>query len=195
MNLSLLSDEAIIGKIVKGNHDLYEQIIQRYQSKLLKYAQYLIKDYHQASDVVQNTFIKAYVNLNSFNSQKKFSSWLYRIAHNEAMNIVKKHHRETPLLDHMDFESNIDLEDDLIKKELQRKTHQCLDQLNIIYKEPLALYFLQDKSYQEISDILRIPISTVSTRISRAKTYMKKYVKKNYKFNYFRFGSISYGQN
>jgi len=83
--------------------------------------------------------------------------------------------------DQIEYDSGIDLEDDLIKKELINHTHNCLNKMPILYREPLSLFFLDEKTYEEISDILRIPIGTVGTRISRAKKIMKKLCEKNRK--------------
>ena len=88
---------------------------------------------------------------------------------------LKKH---IPLYDDIDFDSGVNLEDDLIKQELKLHTNSCLQQMQEIYSEPLALYFLEGKSYEEISDILRIPIGTVGTRIYRAKVIMQKICQK-----------------
>lgn len=173
-----LSDEELINIIRKKDKEYFSIIIDRYEDKLLRYVFYLISNHPDSQDIVQNTFIKAYVNLNSFNTKKKFSSWIYRIAHNEAMNIVKKFTKEKPLEKEFDYDSGISLEDDLIKKELKSQAHNCLKKLDIIYREPLSLYFLEEKSYEEISDILRVPIGTVGTRINRAKVYMKKICQK-----------------
>ena len=73
------------------------------------------------------------------------------------------------------------LEEELIKKELQAHAHHCLRQMPLIYREVLSLYFLEERSYEEISDILRIPIGTVGTRINRAKVLMKKICQKTKK--------------
>lgn len=166
------SDEAIVDLVRNENKELYVYIVKRYEQKLLNYVQFLIHDSHKAKDVVQQTFIKAYINLNGFNSKKKFSSWLYRIAHNEAMNIVKKYRKEIPLIE--DYRNDEDTEEIFSKKEVQQHTHDCLDKMQIKYAEPLILYYFDDKSYDEISDILKLPMGTVATRLNRAKEMMKK---------------------
>jgi RNA polymerase sigma-70 factor (ECF subfamily) len=173
-NISKLSDEKVVLLVQKKDKELYAEIIRRYEKKLLGYANYLIFDENDAEDVVQNTFIKAYINLNSFKIDNKFSSWIYRITHNEAMNTLNKHKKPMKLDVNIDFDSGVDLEDEVIKKELRQSTQNCLKQMSIIYSEPLSLHFLEEKSYEEISDILRIPIGTVGTRINRAKSIMKK---------------------
>ncbi len=154
--------------------EFFAEIVSRYEAKLLRYAVYIIRDKAKAADAVQEAFIKAYVNLNGFDLKMKFSSWIYRIVHNQVINAINKNKREMPLFDNVDFRSDNDIEAELTEKEIKKTLDKCIGQIPIIYSEPLTLYFLDDKSYEEISDILRIPVNTVGTRISRAKVIMKK---------------------
>ena len=180
-NYQKLTDEELVGLVRDEDQELYRYLIDRYQAKLLRYAVYLTGDDDQAADVVQEAFIKAFVNLQSFNIKKKFSSWLYRITHNVAMNRLNRHQREVPILKDVDFASDLDLEDDFIKKELANLAKNCLAQMPIIYKEVLTLYYLEEQSYEAISDILRIATGTVGTRLNRAKIIMKKICQKQKK--------------
>lgn len=173
-DIQKLSDEKIVELIKREDKELYVHIIKRYQDKLVRYANYLIGDEHMASDVVQESFIKTYINLNSFDTDKKFSSYIYRIVHNEVVNLIRKQKKQVPLYESDDFNSGVNIEDDFIKEEMKSFTHSCLDNMPVIYREVLSLYFLEEKSYEEISDILRVPIGTVGTRINRAKVIMKK---------------------
>jgi len=174
-----LSDEEIVEKVRTSNQELYVIIVDRYQKKLIRYVNNLIKDENKAIDVVQESFIKAFINLNNFNIEKKFSSWIYRIVHNQAINLAKKYQKETPLLENWDFKSNDNIEEDFEEKEIKEKVEECLKNVPLIYGEPLSLYYIDEKSYEEISDILRIPMGTVATRINRAKKLMKKICQKN----------------
>jgi len=173
-----LSDEQLVEQVRSKDRELYRLIVDRYQAKLMRYANYLVFDESKAADIVQETFIKAFINLNGFDIRKKFSSWIYRIAHNQAMNSVKKHHRETPLNPEIDLPSSENVEEEYFKKEIISKIQKCLNKIPIIYSEPLALYYLEDRSYEEISDILRLPTGTVGTRINRAKVQMKQICQK-----------------
>lgn len=177
-DINKLTDEEIVKLVREKDKELYVQIIRRYQDKLLRYASYLTGDEHNASDIVQDAFIKAYINLNGFDIKKKFSSWIYRIVHNEAMNLLGKNRQQVSIHEGVDFDSGINLEDEFIKKELKEHARFCLGQMPLIYSEPLTLYFLEERSYEEISDILRISVGTVGTRINRAKIIMKKICKK-----------------
>lgn len=172
-----ISDETIVDIVRTKNKDMYIHLVERYQDKLLRYATYLLHDKDKAADTVQQSFIKAYINLNGFNTKQKFSSWIYRITHNEAMNIVKKYHKEIPLAkEYILTDTAIE---DFSRKEMTDKAHRCLKSMPLIYGEPLALYYLEDKTYEEISDILRIPKGTVATRLNRAKALMKQLCQKN----------------
>lgn len=174
-----LTDEEIVEKVRTSNQDLYAVIIGRYQKKLMQYAVNLIKDEDKAVDVVQESFIKAFINLNNFDTEKKFSSWIYRIVHNQAINLVRKYKKETPLLEEWDFKSDENMEEIFEKKETKEKVLKCLGEVPLLYSEPLSLFYIDEKTYEEISDILRIPMGTVATRINRAKKIMKNICQKN----------------
>jgi RNA polymerase sigma-70 factor, ECF subfamily len=173
-DLKNLKDEQIVELVRTKDKELYLEVVMRYQEKLLRYAFNLIQDKLKAEDAVQESFIKAFINLNSFNLKMKFSSWIYRIVHNQVINIFNKNKRELPLLDNVDYDSGKNLEFDLTKKEIQIRVNKCISKMSLIYSEPLSLYFIEEKSYEEISDILRLPVGTVGTRINRAKAMMKK---------------------
>lgn len=168
-----LTDEQLVVLIRDEDPQLFREIIRRYQAKLLRYVEYLVSDTDQAADIVQEALIKAFQNLQSFNTKKKFSSWMYRIAHNQAMNVVTRQKSQQSWDEALEVADTIDLEDDLIRQELQLHAQACLAQMPIKHREPLSLFYLEEKSYQEISDILRLPMGTVSIRIKRAKAMMK----------------------
>lgn len=173
------TDEEVVQYIQSKDQEIYFVIVDRYKIKLLRYINSIVRDQVKATDVLQETFIKAFINLRSFDSKKKFSSWIYRIAHNEAINVTKKNKREVSFDDNFDIQSDEDMTDDFEKKEISLGVRKCIDKIPLIYSEPLVLYGIEDKSYEEISDILKIPMGTVATRISRAKILMKNICQKN----------------
>jgi RNA polymerase sigma-70 factor (ECF subfamily) len=173
------TDEEIVLYIQSKDQEFYFVIVERYQAKLLRYVNSIIHNESKAIDTVQETFIKVFINLRSFDNKKKFSSWIYRIAHNEAINSIKKNKKEVVLEEDFDIESDENIVDNFEKKEIASNLKKCIRKMSLIYSEPLLLYGIEDKSYEEISDILRIPMGTVATRISRAKTLMKNICQKN----------------
>jgi RNA polymerase sigma-70 factor (ECF subfamily) len=85
-----LNDEQIVKQVQKGEIDAFGILIARFDKKLLRYISRFVFDINEAEDILQNVFIKTYSNLNGFNFQYKFSSWIYRIAHNEVVNYIRK---------------------------------------------------------------------------------------------------------
>jgi len=178
-DISAISDEALVDIIRNSDKERYAEIIRRYQAKLVRYARAVTGDDHMGDDAVQEAFIKAYRNLNGFDTKKKVSSWMYRIVHNEAMNMFHLWKKKEPIESAVESDSGMRVEDEYIRKELIRHAQACLEKMRMKYREPLTLYYMEEKSYEEISDILRIPAGTVATRINRAKGIMKNICEKN----------------
>ncbi len=175
-----LSDEKLVEKIRSEDSELFAEIVGRYQQKLYRYLRYLTNRPSEAEDILQDVFIKAYRNLLGFNTKKKFSSWIYRIAHNEGVNFIKKLNRRKEIslqgsgkIDSIPDGKNNSLLDNQERKEIQKKVKECLDELETRYREPLILYYLEDKNYREISDILRTSTNSVGTLIFRGKRILK----------------------
>lgn len=173
IDASPLSDEALVEITRSEDQELYAELIQRYDAKLLAYAATFTKDNSEAADIVQLAFIKAFKNLRGFNTQKKFSSWIYRIVHNEAVNSIKRAKYQVPLPEGVDFKSEDDTKLEYERSELKLRVQACLNKIPLKYSEPIRLFYLADKSYSEISDILRLPPGTVAVRIRRAKILIK----------------------
>lgn len=172
-NAEQLSDEELVEVVRKHDQEAYAELVRRYQERLLGYVRYLLGDHDKALDVVQEAFLKAFVNLKSFDAERKFSSWLYRIAHNEAINQAKKKHWQLSL-DKEDWiaekiSDETDLEEQASDAELRQLARGLVDRLPLKYREPVVLHYFQDLGYEEISDVLHLPTSTVGTRLRRAK--------------------------
>jgi len=172
-----MTDEELVIKIRKGDGTLFDELVKRYEQKLLRYVNYLTSGNDIANDVVQDTFIKVYINLNSFKTDLKFSSWIYRIAHNETMNRLRKYNFRMFQLD-ADFVDRFvqapeNVETQLEREETSKNVTKALNNLPLKYKVPLVLYYMEDKSYDEIGDILKVSTGTVGTLINRGKKRLK----------------------
>ena len=168
-------DTSVVQQIIAGDTEKYAEIINRYEAKLTRYVVYLIHNSTIAQDVVQETFIKAYQNLRGFNPKYKFSSWIYRIAHNEAMNAVKKNRRliDKALDDLPEISYNPDFEQIVDTSLLKGRIQECLSELEPKYREVIQLIFFENMKYDEVSDILHIPTSTAGVWLLRAKKKLK----------------------
>lgn len=174
-----LSDEDISVKVQAGDSESFGILVTRYEAKMMRYANKFLFGYEEAQDVVQEVFLKAYIHIQSFDSKQKFSSWLYRIAHNEFINAIKKKGKEPlPLIDpdmflpHLVAKQTAD--DEIHKKETAEMLEKCLNKLDPKYREPLVLYYIEELDYKDVADILRLPTSTVGVRLKRGKDMLKK---------------------
>lgn len=182
------TDEEIVSLIIKGNKDLFGEIIHRYEAKMRRYARKFLFDSEHTDDLVQEVFIKTYVNLQSFDNTQRFSPWIYRIAHNEFINALKKKLSYKifsldldTFLPHPEAKETSDEEtENTFTKEI---LDEHLFQIDSKYREALVLYFFEEMDYKEISSILGIPVSTVGVRIKRGKEKLKELLLIN-KFTY-----------
>ena len=164
-------------------------LMKRYEDKLTNYVRrisYLADD--DIADIVQESFIKAYEHLNDCDCDLKFSSWLYRIVHNQTINFMKKH-KQSIKMDLENYEEFVDwlvadtnIEKETIRQHFNENIQSILQKLRPDYKEVLVLRFFEDKDYTEISDILRKPMGTVATLLSRAKIQFKILYEKENKY-------------
>lgn len=178
-NHQITSDADLVAQVIAGDIEVYGELMQRYETKLLRYVTYVLGGDYASADVVQESFIKAYTNLRSYKPKYSFSAWIYRIAHNTAINVAKKNKKYVPMPDDevIDLIPEFSIPDNLAdvadQKLLREQMRSSFKKLSAKYREPLLLNLVEGYGYQEIADILELPINTVATRIRRAKQQMK----------------------
>jgi len=187
-NCQNLDDEELVALSIDDSQYFY-CLMKRYEEKLFRYVNrftYLTDE--DIADVVQESFINAYQHLNDCDCDLKFSSWLYRIVHNQAINFMKKNKQAIKIDVENDDEfvewliADTDIEKETIAKHFNDFIKTVLDKLKPDYKEVLVLKFFEDKDYSEISDILQKPMGTVATLLSRAKIQFKGIYEKENKY-------------
>jgi RNA polymerase sigma-70 factor (ECF subfamily) len=172
-----LTDEEIAKTVQLGDAEAFGKLIERYEAKMTRYARRFLFIGDDSKDVVQDIFIKAYMNMKSFDATRRFSPWLYRIAHNELVNAMKKRTRSPvfsfdfdTLLPHPTAKETADEQTN--QNEIRKLLESSLDKLDAKYKDPLVLYYLEELDYKEIAEVLQIPIATVGVRLKRAGLYI-----------------------
>lgn len=168
------SDELLVCEVKEGSISAFEQLVGRYQGKLLSFVTYLIRDPEAAQDVVQESFISLYKTIDSVDTTKKFSSYLFSIARNKGISYLRGRIRHAPITE---AESLADLQSPealVTEKEIQRHIEQALDAIDIKYKKVITLYYFEDLSYEEMSKQMHLPINTVRTHLRRAKDALRK---------------------
>ncbi|MCF7860560.1 sigma-70 family RNA polymerase sigma factor [Patescibacteria group bacterium] len=178
-NLELEDMELV--RLSLADPDKFSYIIQRYQEKLGRYLRRLgANNEEDIQDLLQDIFLKVYLNLNDFDQNLKFSSWIYRIAHNQVISSFRKKQVRPEAhafpIDNIGFDI---LADDISLDKLsdihlsQAIIKTALEKVSVKHREILILKFFEDKSYEEISDILKKPQGTVASLLNRAKKSLK----------------------
>lgn len=175
-------DDAELVRLSLSNPNNFSYIIARYQDKLGRYVRRLgAANSEDAEDILQDLFLKVYLNLNDFNSDLKFSSWIYRIAHNEVISHFRKR-QARPEAHSLPIDTvglhllANDLALDSLMNEVLRNNAitEAINRLDPKYREIIILKFFEEKNYNEISDILKKPLGTVASLLNRAKKALKE---------------------
>ena len=174
----MINDNELVEECLTGNKKPFEEIVERYYKTIFRLSYRLTRDYDNAEEITQSTFVKAYENLSSFNSKYKFFSWLYRIAVNQAINFSKREKNNEKIDERLSTDEE---EPDKIydKIELKKKVRDALMQLDLLYRLPVVLKHFFDYSYKELSYILDIPEKTVKSRLFTGRQILKEILIKN----------------
>ena len=171
-----IEDKELVAKII-ADPDFYACVVQEYEAKLGRYVRRLTNVHpDEIDDILQEIFIKAYQNINNYDSDYKFSSWLYRIAHNETISHWRKYKKSSNDIQldvSEDFvktlKDDTDLNAEVDTKFTRDYVQSAIAKLPFKYREVIVLRYLEDKDYQEIGDIIKKPVNTVGTLLNRAK--------------------------
>ncbi len=179
MDVKSLPDEDLAIYVREVDLEAYREFVSRYEIPLLKYVRPLLLNEIKSHEVVQSAFIECFKNINAFNPRTKFSVFLYRCTHGVLKNALHKKHQELGTYEDMleDLSGEDDAEHEFADREFLAHIKKQVHKLPAKYKESLVLHFVSQKSYDEIADILQIPLSSVSARIGLAKTLIKNYAK------------------
>jgi RNA polymerase sigma factor (sigma-70 family) len=181
-------DQILIKKALEGNESAYKTLLERHKDAVFHIIVKIVRSQEEARDLVQETFMKAFSSLASYNFQYRFTTWLYKIAANNCIDFLRKKRLDALSLDQpvvtKDGEVTFELPDwtyspeaDLASKQKSLSIDQAIDSLPEKYREVIVFRHKQDKSYEEIAQILGIPVGTVKARIFRARELLKKKLK------------------
>jgi len=165
-------DLALVRGCLRGDRQAFEQVVDRYQKPIYNAAYRIVGRREDAEDVTQQVFINAFKSLRSFNEKKSFFSWLYRIAVNESLNKLKSL-ASREIFDETDHGHDETPDDVYHKKELQLAVQHALGRLTNEHRTVVVLRHFQDLSYDEIAEILELPVKTVKSRLYEARQQLK----------------------
>ncbi|WP_409291016.1 RNA polymerase sigma factor SigW [Peribacillus sp. SCS-37] len=173
-----------INQVLNGDQNAYSTIVEEYKDKVFYLCYRMVGNRHEAEDLAQEAFVKAYIHLKSFNMNLKFSTWIYRIATNLCIDRIRKKKPDYYLdaeiagTDGLDMYSQLASDADSPEKEAESMEMQEAVQKEILklpekYRSVIILKYMEDLSLKEISDALDLPVGTVKTRIHRGREALR----------------------
>lgn len=188
--LRAFADPELVTRTLAGREDGFEELVRRYQRPIVAYVYRLVGDYDSALDLAQEVFIKVYSSLERYRSEYKFSTWIYKIAHNAAIDHLRRTSSrefealttvsdgevyDRPLLaTGADGLALLTPEEQSERSERRAEIETVVQTLPAGYRELIALRHAHDLSYDEISEITGLPLGTVKNRIFRARELMRQ---------------------
>lgn len=190
MEPAATKDDRLVRETLEGNQLSFQLLVERYQDRVFGLLRHYTRNAAEVEDIAQDTFLKAFRRLETFQHQASFSTWLFRIAVNTALDHLKRRGRnpvrtvEDPELVGPGEATPVGAgtggvriaapDAGLQAEEIQRITHEVLDELPEIFRTVLILREFEDRAYQEIADVLGISIGTVESRLFRARARFRE---------------------
>lgn len=174
-----------INEVLKGNQEAFEEIVTLFQDRLYHVCYRMLSNRQEAEDIAQEAFVRAYVNLHTFDQKRKFSTWLFRIATNLCIDRIRKKKPDyyldanVPGTDGLTMYSQIAVdeelpEDEVEKLETQQRIQYEIGRLSDRYRSVIILRYIEELPLKEISEILELPLGTVKTRVHRGRAALRK---------------------
>lgn len=182
-NIKTLTDGELIVRAIGGGEDGFEELVRRYQRPITGYIYRMLNNYDASLDVTQEVFIKVYNSLNRYSSEYKFSTWLYRIAHNAAIDYMRRNsvNQQSIEAENADGTYQLQIESSQPNPEQMRERSEWRTEIETVvkclptvYRELILLRHTQDLSYDEIAEVTNLPLGTVKNRLFRAREMMRE---------------------
>ena len=182
-NIKIQTDGELIEKALGGREDGFEELVRRYQRPITGYVYRMLNNYDAALDVTQEVFIKVYNSLEKYSAEYKFSTWLYRIAHNAAIDWMRRNSTNQQSLEAQNEDGSFQLQIESSqpnpeqmreRSEWRSEIEAVVKCLPTVYRELILLRHTRDLSYDEIAEITNLPLGTVKNRLFRAREMMRE---------------------
>jgi len=179
-----LDDRALVARILEGDRDRFTELMKRYEKRVVNYVYRITHRYEEAHDLTQEIFVKVFVALDRFDPKYQFSTWLFRIAQNSAIDALrKKSIAEVPIAKQSNDEETKDREfadtgvspyRALKNKQLAAAIDKAVVELPTDYRELIQLRHFAELSYEEIASMKKLPLGTVKNKLFRARNMLKE---------------------
>lgn len=177
------TDGELIANAINGRTDGFEELVRRYQRPITSYIFRMVGNYESALDVTQEVFIKVYNSLTKYSPEYKFSTWLYRIAHNAAVDHLRRNSVNVQSIETENGEGTFELqiesrgatpEQEHERSEWRSEIESVVSCLPPAYRDLILLRHARDLSYDEIAAVTGLPLGTVKNRLFRAREMMRE---------------------
>jgi RNA polymerase sigma-70 factor (ECF subfamily) len=175
----MVADLDLVKAAQAGSREAFAKLVGRHQRAMMRVALRLTRDLESAEDVVQDSFIKAYQKLETFEGRSSFKSWMFQITMNTAKNKIRGARREQVGVDHLDMTTDSKAEAHLLFQDLQGFIRIAVEELPERQKTALSLRIFEDLSFKEIADIMECPYDTAKANYRHALMKLKEKVEKN----------------
>jgi RNA polymerase sigma-70 factor (ECF subfamily) len=176
--ITIQEENRLLDRILGGEQSVFATLVDQYKSYAFTIAFKILNNRPEAEEAAQDSFIKAYHHLKSFNRQAKFSTWLYRIVFNTAISYKRKNRILFQTIDNLPIEYSGDSNKGLERNDKEVFVKQAMDKLSEADRLAIQLYYIQEFSLEEVAGVLNQPINTVKVRIHRARQRVGDELKK-----------------
>jgi len=174
-----MEDAEIIRQVLAGHHEKFADLVERYQIPLIHFLRRTLGSDEEVFDCAQEAFLAAYRNLGRYSEEHPFRAWLYTIARNKALDLVRKRRREVPLILDENLVDHQPLPEEVwLANEQAAMLTEVLNELPEHYGQALYLRFHQELSYEEIALVLEVPVSRVKTYLHRGKEKLRQHLER-----------------
>ncbi|HWN45493.1 MAG TPA: sigma-70 family RNA polymerase sigma factor [Thermoanaerobaculia bacterium] len=176
------TDAQLVARALAGSQDAFRELVLRFERPVYSLIVRMVQDPGTAEDLAQETFVKAYRSLRTYDTSRKLSSWLFKIAHNTTIDHLRRHVPDTVSLEAPQDEegrgglaailSDTSVEDPAAaaeRRDMARSLERAISRLRPEYREAVVLFYLEGATYQEICDVTGLPLGTVKTNLHRAR--------------------------
>ncbi|MDH3251863.1 MAG: sigma-70 family RNA polymerase sigma factor [Ignavibacteria bacterium] len=181
-------DSRIIQQALRGDDAAYKKLMNKYHDAIFNFIYRMVRDKHQVEDLTQEAFIKAFASLKSFNDEYAFSTWLYKIATNNSIDYIRRRKLQMYSIDKpieaADSDYSFELPDDtyqadkdIIRGQKAQLLNEAIAALPEKYRKVIQLRHVEERTYEEIAKLLKLPIGTVKAHIFRAREILYKTLK------------------
>lgn len=179
-------DRKAIAKVLNGDYDAFETVVEKYQGRIYRHLRKMVKDNQWAEDLLQETFLNAYKGLKGFSGNSSLSTWLFRIATNNALMFLRKHRPESLQYDdeirNQSYATFLPASpefvntplDILLSEEGRKKIEEAIENLPTLYRSVIVLRDVEGFSLEEVSEIMDSSVAAVKSRLHRARNAVRE---------------------